>query len=86
MPLAFTTYDRVRRKSYHVAARRAEQGMWLGTLRGGFASLFRRILIRNVLFSLPLRSRLAPHFAMLTIPFRNLNHVPREVLMSLSFP
>ena len=50
--------------------------MWLGTLRGRAASTFRRLLIRHVLFGPALRGRLAPHFAMLTIPFRNLHHVP----------
>jgi hypothetical protein len=61
-----------------VAANRAERGMWLGTLRGRVASGFRKHFIRDVLFRPPLCSRLAPHFAMLTIPFRNLNQVPRE--------
>jgi 2-polyprenyl-6-methoxyphenol hydroxylase-like FAD-dependent oxidoreductase len=79
---AFGVYDRVRRCAYTVAANRAERGMWLGTLRGRFASTFRKWFIRGVLFSPPFRPRLAPHFAMLTIPFRNLNHVPHNLLMS----
>ena len=77
-PRAFSTYERIRRRAFVVAANRAERGMWLGTLRGRVASGFRKHFIRDVLFRPPLRSRLAPHFAMLTIPFRNLNHVPRE--------
>ncbi len=80
MPQWFAAYDRVRRRAYKVAARRAEQGMWLGTLRGRVASRFRKLLIRDVLFRPPLRRRLAPHFAMLTIPCRNLQHTPQELL------
>lgn len=76
----FAGYDAVRRRAYEVAARRAEQGMWLGTLRGRFASGFRRHLIKDVLFSAPLRRRLAPHFAMLTIPNRTLKHTPAQHL------
>jgi 2-polyprenyl-6-methoxyphenol hydroxylase-like FAD-dependent oxidoreductase len=76
----FTTYDRVRRRAYQVAADRAERGMWLGTLQGRIASKFRKHLIRDVLFSRFMKQRLAPHFAMLTIPFCNLNNVPPEWL------
>jgi 2-polyprenyl-6-methoxyphenol hydroxylase-like FAD-dependent oxidoreductase len=79
MPRGFAAYDRVRRRAYTVAANRAERGMWLGTLQGRAASVFRKHLIRGVLFSPMMRSRLAPHFTMLTIPGRNLNHVPREL-------
>ena len=76
----FATYDRVRRTAYKAAADRAERGMWLGTLQGRMASLFRKHLIRDVLFSRFMEHRLAPHFAMLTIPFCNLNNVPPEWL------
>lgn len=76
----FAAYDRVRRRAFEVAATRAERGMWLGTMRGRAASWFRRLFIGGVLFSPLLKPRLAPHFAMLTIPYRNLNHVPRELL------
>ncbi len=76
----FAAYDRIRRRSYEVAANRAERGMWLGTRRGPVASWFRKHLIRDVLFSPLLQRHLAPHFAMLTIPYRNLNWVPRELL------
>jgi 2-polyprenyl-6-methoxyphenol hydroxylase-like FAD-dependent oxidoreductase len=76
----FASYDRVRRHAFEVAATRAERGMWLGTMRGRAASWFRRLFIGGVLFSPLLKPRLAPHFAMLTIPYRNLNHVPREWL------
>jgi 2-polyprenyl-6-methoxyphenol hydroxylase-like FAD-dependent oxidoreductase len=78
-PRRFAAYDRVRRRAYTVAADRAERGMWLGTMRGRAASMFRKHFIRDVLFSRLMRHRLAPHFAMLTIPWRNLNHVPREL-------
>lgn len=76
---ALATYDRLRRRAFTVAANRAARGMWLGTSRGRFASAFRRFLIARVLFSPAFRSRLAPYFAMLTIPFRNLNHVPYQL-------
>ncbi len=79
---SFATYDRLRRRAYRVAANRAERGMWLGTRCGWLASNLRRFLIAGVLFSRPCRPRLAPYFTMLTIPFRNLNHVPPSVLIS----
>jgi 2-polyprenyl-6-methoxyphenol hydroxylase-like FAD-dependent oxidoreductase len=83
IPRAFATYDRLRRRAYTVAANRAERGMWLGTSRGRFASAFRRLFIASVLFSPLVRPRLAPYFAMLTIPFRNLNHLPRRLGISV---
>ncbi|MHC1764826.1 MAG: FAD-dependent monooxygenase [Verrucomicrobiia bacterium] len=76
---ALATYDRLRRRAFTVAANRAARGMWLGTSRGRFASAFRKLLIARVLFSPPFRPRLAPYFAMLTIPFRNLNHIPHQL-------
>jgi len=75
----FAAYEKIRRRAFVVAARRAERGMRLGTLRGRAASGLRRVFIRHVLFGV-LRRRLAPHFAMLTIPYRNLNHVPPRCL------
>jgi len=42
--------------------------MWLGTRKGLVASSLRRVFIQRVLFGTSLRRRLAPHFAMLTIP------------------
>jgi 2-polyprenyl-6-methoxyphenol hydroxylase-like FAD-dependent oxidoreductase len=80
MSRCFANYDRIRRRSYEVAAARAERGMWLGTLRGRVASWCRKRFIRDVLFSRFMASRLAPHFSMLTIPYRNLNSVPMEWL------
>lgn len=82
MQTAFETYDSLRRRAYEVAARRAEQGMWLGTLHGRLASAFRKVVIRDLLFSPLIQPRLAPHFAMLTIPFRNLYNVPSHALAS----
>jgi len=81
----FAAYDRIRRKSFEVAAKRAERGMWLGTRRGRVASWFRRHLIRYVLFGALLKRRLAPHFAMLTIPCCNLSHVPQEYLTMFNY-
>jgi len=80
MPRSLAAYDRIRRRSYEVAANRAERGMWLGTRRGRLASWFRKHLIRDVLFSPLMQRHLAPHFAMLTVPYRNLNWVPRKWL------
>jgi 2-polyprenyl-6-methoxyphenol hydroxylase-like FAD-dependent oxidoreductase len=80
VPKRFALYDRVRRAAYQAAADRAERGMWLGTLRGRAASLLRKHLIRDVLFSRFMAPRLAPHFAMLTIPFCNMNKVPPELI------
>jgi hypothetical protein len=57
--------------------------MWLGTMRGRLASALREQLIRHVLFSRPVRSRLAPHFAMLTIPHRNLQHLPADRISAI---
>jgi len=79
-PRSFAAYDRIRRRSYEVAANRAERGMWLGTRRGRLASWFRKHFIRDVLFSPLMQRHLAPHFAMLTVPYRNLNWVPGEWL------
>ena len=76
----FAAYDRVRRAAFEVAADRAERGMWLGTSRGRFASFFRRLVIRRVLFGPLVRPHLAPHFAMLTIPCCNLSRAPRACL------
>lgn len=75
----FTAYQRIRQKAFRVAARRAESGMWLGTKRGRIASRLRRLFIGRVLFSRPIARKLAPHFAMLTIPFNNLFRHP-EIL------
>jgi 2-polyprenyl-6-methoxyphenol hydroxylase-like FAD-dependent oxidoreductase len=80
MPRSSAAYDRIRRRSYEVAANRAERGMWLGTRRGRLASWFRKHFIRDVLFSPLMQRHLAPHFAMLTVPYRNLNWVPRDFL------
>jgi hypothetical protein len=64
----FAWYEAVRRKAYRVAAARAERGMMLGTARGRVWSLLRTWLIRDVLFGRWMADKLAPYFAMLTIP------------------
>jgi 2-polyprenyl-6-methoxyphenol hydroxylase-like FAD-dependent oxidoreductase len=61
-------YDRARRRAFRVAAGRAACGMWLGTRRGGVYSALRRLFIGSVLLRPSFRRRLAPYFAMLTIP------------------
>lgn len=83
IPVSLAAYDRLRRRACVVAANRAERGMWLGTRRGRLASVLRMVFIAGVLFSRPCRPRLAPHFAMLTIPFRNLEHVPHKLLAAI---
>jgi 2-polyprenyl-6-methoxyphenol hydroxylase-like FAD-dependent oxidoreductase len=74
----FAAYHRIRRRAFEVAATRAELGMWLGTRQGRLASWCRKQFVRHVLFSGLIERRLAPHFAMLTIPHRNLSQVPRR--------
>jgi 2-polyprenyl-6-methoxyphenol hydroxylase-like FAD-dependent oxidoreductase len=76
LPSSLAAYDRIRRAAFEIAATRAERGMWLGTLRGRFASLIRRVVIQRLLFSRLVQPRLAPHFAMLTIPGCNLDRAP----------
>lgn len=73
---ALAEYQRIRKEAFRVAAQRAESGMWLGTKRGQIASRLRRLFIGRVLFSRPMIGKLAPHFAMLTIPFNNLSRYP----------
>jgi 2-polyprenyl-6-methoxyphenol hydroxylase-like FAD-dependent oxidoreductase len=63
-----TRYSRARRRAFRIASARAARGMWLGTRQGKAASAVRSLFIRRVLMRRPLRSRLAPYFAMLTIP------------------
>lgn len=61
-------YARCRRHAFRVAANRAARGMWLGTLKGELAAAMRSVFVRRVLFGPLMRDRLAPYFAMLTIP------------------
>jgi len=68
VPEAFDRYTAVRRRAVQVATRRAARGMWLGTRTGHAGSLFRRTVITRILFRPPVRERLAPYFAMLTLP------------------
>lgn len=61
-------YQIARRRAFRVAADRSARGMWLGTRTGPFWSWLRRGLIVGILLRPPVRARLAPYFAMLTIP------------------
>lgn len=81
LPGLGAAYDRIRRTAFEVAATRAERGMWLGTLRGRASSFLRGLFIRRILFGPFLRGHLAPHFAMLTVPYRTLDRVPRTLLV-----
>lgn len=64
----FARYHAARKRAFRIAADRAALGMWLGTRTGSVWSLLRRRLIAGVLLRRPIRQRLAPYFAMLTIP------------------
>jgi len=61
-------YTEIRRRAFRTAAARAARGMWLGTRTGRSASKVRAWVIREVLLRPPIKQRLAPYFAMLTIP------------------
>ena len=73
-------YDRCRRKASDTSIRRAARGMWLGTWTGRPASLLRDVFMRNCLFKGPLSHRIGAYFAMITIPYNTLEHVPRKRL------
>ena len=80
MPRCFAAYDRIRRRSFEVAAGSGPNAA-CGLAPGGVGrSWCREHFIRDVLFSPVMQRRLAPHFAMLTVPYRNLQGVPREWL------
>ncbi len=64
----FRVYTEIRRRAFRTAAARAARGMWLGTRTGRLASRTRAWFIREVLLRPPIKQRLAPYFAMLTIP------------------
>ncbi len=64
----FSAYTCDRQRAFRVAATRAACGMWLGTRTGTVLSGLRRLFIRKILLQSPARERLAPYFAMLTIP------------------
>ncbi|NNM67262.1 MAG: FAD-dependent monooxygenase [Spirochaetales bacterium] len=63
-------YTKIRRRAAWSAAHRAEASMAAGTMRGNLSGA-RDNLLSWVLQG-PLKSRLAPHYAMLTIPGRTL--------------
>lgn len=64
----FSDYNRVRRHSFRFAASRAARGMWMGTRTGVFFSNLRKWFAKRILFHPAVREKLAPYFAMLTIP------------------
>jgi len=64
-------YDSDRRPAAATAIARAERGLHFGTQRGVLACLWRGLIIR-LLFIPPLRYKLAPYFAMTTLPGRSL--------------
>jgi len=63
-------YEASRQRAFRVAAGRAARGMWLGSRTGWFMSALRGLFIGNILLRAPIRDRLPPYFAMLTIPAR----------------
>lgn len=76
-------YDRCRRRAAQVAINRAARGMWLGTRTGGAWSWLRDVFMRECLFKGPLRHRVGPYFAMLTIPFNLVKNTPLKVRQKL---
>jgi 2-polyprenyl-6-methoxyphenol hydroxylase-like FAD-dependent oxidoreductase/protein-S-isoprenylcysteine O-methyltransferase Ste14 len=72
-------YEFFRRRAFAVASARAARGMWLGTRTGTGLSRIRDCLLRRGLRYAPVRDRLPPYFAMLTIPFNTLARVPALV-------
>jgi 2-polyprenyl-6-methoxyphenol hydroxylase-like FAD-dependent oxidoreductase/protein-S-isoprenylcysteine O-methyltransferase Ste14 len=72
-------YEFFRRRAFITASARAARGMWLGTQTGAGLSRIRDFLIRRGLRFAPVRDRLPPYFAMLTIPFNTLARVPTLV-------
>jgi 2-polyprenyl-6-methoxyphenol hydroxylase-like FAD-dependent oxidoreductase len=72
----FAGYSRDRRRSFRFAASRAAHGMWMGTRTGKVFSTLRGIFAARILFRPSIREKLAPHFAMLTIPGSPLAKVP----------
>lgn len=63
-----TNFSQNRRKAARIATARAARGMWLGTRCGRLSCLWRDPLLR-LLLAPPLRQRLPPYFAMLTLPY-----------------
>ena len=61
-------YNRTRRRAFRVAADRAARGMWMGTRTGMILSRVRRLIVTRVLMHASIKDKLAPYFAMLTIP------------------
>ncbi len=66
--MQFAAYNRQRRRSFRFAANRAARGMWMGTRTGYLFSRLRRLFAGRILFHPSIREKLAPYFAMLTIP------------------
>jgi 2-polyprenyl-6-methoxyphenol hydroxylase-like FAD-dependent oxidoreductase len=60
-------YSQARRTAARTAIDRAARSMWLGTRRGPATRCWRKSLLRLLLWP-PLRQRLPPYFAMLTLP------------------
>ncbi len=65
---SFAAYHRVRRRAFRSASGRAARGMWLGTRTGSLFSCLRKWFAVRILFHPAVREKLAPYFAMLTLP------------------
>lgn len=76
----FDTYTRLRCRVFRMAAARSARGMWLGTRTGRWASQARSWFIRGILLQPPVKQRLPPYFAMLTIPRPGLPRPPQRAL------
>lgn len=73
-------YEFFRRRAFVAASARAARGMWLGTRTGTGISRIRDFILRRGLRSEWGKTRLPPHFAMLTLPFNTLAHVPAPII------
>ncbi|MCC5847696.1 MAG: FAD-dependent monooxygenase [Verrucomicrobia bacterium] len=67
-PQALQAYTRERQRAFRIAARRAAQGMWLGTRTGIPASRTRALLLKTALHQPRVRETLARTFAMRNLP------------------
>lgn len=72
------SYDTTRRRAARTAARRSLLSMRVGTVSGRFGSLLRNGAI-GLALNTPLKKRLAAHYAMLSIPYRNLAAAPLKL-------
>jgi 2-polyprenyl-6-methoxyphenol hydroxylase-like FAD-dependent oxidoreductase len=74
--ILLAAYQRFRRRAAQAAIFRAGWGMWLGTGRGRLFSRLRDLFIRHVMCRWPVSPHMGQLYAMLSIPYHNLDRVP----------